>query len=198
MCMNKLLIAFIFVFINTSFAQEAPKSNFHCIECTTPHQDSTQPLNLKNSQFMKNYFQIGALYSTAFKQGVYASYNLVNKKRNKTSFTIESTYTNSNDGLEGISLAINKHIGKRGLYIGGNAEVAKFKVDYIDTKPTVMIPFLGMQFGWKHFWDPNRRLASLVQVGIEGSQYQFKNLVMPEAKAGLIYRIGGGKVQRKK
>lgn len=191
--MNKLLLI-LFLFITVAHAQQ----NNDCVDCTRTDNEEMIPLKLKNSQFLKNYFEVGAIYGSAFKQGGIARYNIVNKNRNKTSWSFESTYTNSMDGLEGLSVAINKHIGKNGLFIGGNAEVARFKLDYVDTKPTIMVPFLGMQFGWKYFWDKNRRIASLVQVGVEGVQYEFKNLVMPEAKAGITYRLGGGKVNKRK
>ncbi len=186
---NSISIVIIGIFFTVNVFAQAT--------CTEASANQTEPLHLKNSQFLKNFAETGVLYSTAYGPAADVRYNLVNKKRKKVSWSFESSYSN-NDGLQGFTVAINKYIGKRGLYLGVNGEVARFDIEYVDGHPTVDIPFLGIQFGWKHYWDQNRRLASLLQVGADGVQYQFKNIVMPEARAGIFYRIGGGKVPNKK
>ncbi len=140
----------------------------------------------------RDHLVLSVLYSRAYMQGVGLSYVIQNRNRNKLSWSFDVQYTNS-EGLEGLMVGINKHIGRKGIYIGGNGQLARFKVDLVEGKPEITIPFVGGHAGFAHEWGRAQRVRTTLQLGLEATQYEGRNLIMPDARIGVGIRIGGGK-----
>lgn len=132
----------------------------------------------------RDLISAGMTASSIYMLGGNLSWAHASRKKDKIMFHIDLGIAGSPTNYNA-SLSFDKHIGKKGFFVGANGQLLFLTNTLVDGSPQVMIPAGGLELGWMKHWGQSGRVVTTVKLGMSGTQYEYGNYLWPEGKVGV-------------